>query len=38
MAFLQARFPKEVKVKQKENERAAGIDQYGEDYDKCILM
>lgn len=39
MAFLKEKFPEEVKAKQKENERAAGIDQYGEAYDtKCAVM
>jgi E3 ubiquitin-protein ligase BAH len=38
MVFLQAKFPGEVKVKQKENQRAAGIDRYGEDFDKCAIM
>ncbi|EOD45043.1 Zinc finger RING-type protein [Neofusicoccum parvum] len=32
-------FPEEVKAKQKENERAAGVDRYGEAYnDKCVVM
>jgi hypothetical protein len=38
MVFLRAKFPKEVKAKQKENERAAGVDRYGDDFDKCSLM
>jgi hypothetical protein len=38
MVFLQAKFPGEVKAKQKENQRAAGIDRYGEDFDKCAIM
>ncbi|OJD34740.1 ring-14 protein [Diplodia corticola] len=38
-AFLLEYFPGEVKVKQKENVRAAGVDQYGETYnDKCLVM
>ena len=36
--FLKIFFPLEVKLKQKENERDSGIDQYGEDYAKCIMM
>ena len=36
--FLKTYFPVEVKLKQKENERDSGIDQYGEDFAKCILM
>lgn len=36
--FLKKFFPLEVKIKQKENERDSGIDQYGEDYAKCIMM
>lgn len=43
MTFLEAKFPKEVKAKHRENLRAAGIDQYGERYGKdfdrrCIVM
>ncbi len=38
MNFLTKYFPKEVKEKQKSNERASGIDRYGEDYDKCVVM
>ena len=38
MAFLEAKFPAEVKVKQKENQHAAGVDRYGEDFDKCAIM
>jgi E3 ubiquitin-protein ligase BAH len=38
MTFLQAKFPNEVKAKQKENQRAAGVDRYGEDFDKCAAM
>lgn len=38
MNFLTQYFPKEVKEKQKINERASGIDRYGEDYDKCGVM
>ncbi|KAL9114153.1 MAG: hypothetical protein Q9227_001925 [Pyrenula ochraceoflavens] len=39
MEFLKAKFPNEVKVKQRENQRAAGIDQYGEDFNKkCMVM
>ena len=40
MDFLKRTFPREVKLKQKENEHAAGVDQYGEDFDKakCALM
>lgn len=36
--FLRTFFPREVKLKQKENERDSGIDQYGEDYTKCTIM
>ncbi|KAK2812140.1 hypothetical protein FQN50_001497 [Emmonsiellopsis sp. PD_5] len=38
LAFLSATFPKETKTKQKENERAASIDLYGESYDACSVM
>ncbi|KAL8810124.1 MAG: hypothetical protein Q9223_003789 [Gallowayella weberi] len=38
MNFLKTFFPVEVKQKQKENERDSGIDQYGEAYEKCIVM
>lgn len=38
LTFLNEKFPKEVKLKQKENERAAGVDQYGEEYQKCMVM
>jgi E3 ubiquitin-protein ligase BAH len=38
MAFLQAKFPAEVEAKQTENQRAAGVDKYGEDFDKCVVM
>lgn len=40
MRFLQKYFPKETKVKQKENEIAVGVDLYGESYAdaKCIVM
>lgn len=40
MTFLKTYFPKETKAKQKENEIAAGVDLYGEDYAtaKCIIM
>ena len=38
MAFLKAKFPTEVKAKQRENERAAGVDHYGEGFDRCALM
>lgn len=38
MAFLEAKFPAEVKAKQKENQHAAGVDLYGEDFDKCAIM
>lgn len=37
--FLVKYFPDEVKLKQKENVKAAGIDQYGDAYnDKCAVM
>jgi len=38
MRFLETYFPKEVREKQKENERAAGVDQYGEEFAKCSVM
>lgn len=38
LRFLEAKFPKEVKAKQRENEMAAGLDRYGEDYEKCSVM
>lgn len=37
--FLKRYFPDEVKAKQRENERAAGVDQYGEAYNvRCCVM
>ena len=40
MAFLKAKFPAEVKAKQRENEIAAGVDIFGEGYEpiKCYVM
>ena len=39
MEFLKDKFPSEVKAKQRENQRAAGVDKYGEDFNKkCIVM
>ena len=38
MNFLKRFFPREVKVKQKENERDMGIDQYGKEYSRCNVM
>ena len=40
MAFLKAKFPGEVKAKQRENEHAAGVDRFGQGYDqiKCSVM
>ena len=39
MKFLKTYFPAEVKMKQKQNEHDAGVDKYGEAYDKkCELM
>ncbi len=40
MQFLKRYFPKETKAKQRENEIAAGIDMYGEDFAnaKCNVM
>ncbi|CAL8577899.1 hypothetical protein XPA_003710 [Xanthoria parietina] len=38
MRFLKAYFPLEVKQKQKDNERCSGVDQWGADYEKCIVM
>ena len=40
-AFLKANFPKEIKEKQKENEIAAGVDQFGEGFKgthRCTVM
>lgn len=40
-AFLKANFPNEVKAKQRENEFAAGVDRFGEDFKgthKCVVM
>ena len=36
--FLKTYFPDEVKAKQRENERAMGIDTYGKDYARCSVM
>ncbi|KAI9844492.1 MAG: hypothetical protein M1837_005575 [Sclerophora amabilis] len=36
--FLKRYFPDEVKAKQRENERAAAVDKWGEEYDKCTVM
>jgi len=38
MNFLKKFFPHEVKVKQKENERSLGVDQYGKEYSRCSVM
>ncbi|KAL8849465.1 MAG: hypothetical protein Q9221_005547 [Calogaya cf. arnoldii] len=38
MKWLKAYFPLEVKEKQKDNERNAAVDQYGSDYEKCVMM
>lgn len=40
MVFLKKYFPKETKVKQRENEIAAGVDLYGEEFanTKCMVM
>ncbi|EDN07003.1 RING-14 finger domain-containing protein [Histoplasma capsulatum] len=38
LAFLASNFPKETRAKQKENERAATIDLYGNSYDSCSVM
>ncbi|KAK2750918.1 hypothetical protein FQN55_001490 [Onygenales sp. PD_40] len=38
LAFLSATFPKETKTKQKENEKAATADLYGDSYDACSVM
>ena len=41
MTFLQANFKKVVKQKQHDNEIAAGIDRWGEQYansQKCVVM
>ncbi|KAI9822916.1 MAG: hypothetical protein M1832_002941 [Thelocarpon impressellum] len=38
MRFLKTYFPKEVKAKQKENERAAEIDLWGPGYADCTVM
>jgi E3 ubiquitin-protein ligase BAH len=40
-AFLKTNFPNEVKAKQRENEFAAGVDRFGEDFNgthKCAVM
>lgn len=39
-AYLKKYFPKETKAKQRENEIAAGIDMYGEDFAnaRCLIM
>lgn len=40
-AFLKANFPTEIKAKQRENEIAAGVDRFGEDFKgthKCAVM
>ncbi|KAM5430857.1 putative RING-type E3 ubiquitin transferase [Microsporum canis] len=38
LTFLQSSFPKETKVKQRENERAAMVDVYGEPAEACSMM
>ncbi|PGH16082.1 hypothetical protein AJ80_05297 [Polytolypa hystricis UAMH7299] len=38
LAFLRMAFPKETRIKQKENERAATMDLYGRSYDACSVM
>ncbi|WEW60362.1 SPX and RING_Ubox domain-containing protein [Emydomyces testavorans] len=38
LAFLSTAFPKETKTKQKENEKAANADLYGDTYDACSVM
>ncbi|KJF60682.1 uncharacterized protein CIMG_11925 [Coccidioides immitis RS] len=38
LAFLSTVFPKETRIKQKENERAARMDLYGNTYDACTVM
>lgn len=38
LSFLSATFPKETRAKQKENERAASLDLYGETYNACSVM
>lgn len=40
MVFLKKYFPEETKAKQRENEIAAGVDLYGEDFAKakCTVM
>ncbi|EFE30636.1 uncharacterized protein ARB_02558 [Trichophyton benhamiae CBS 112371] len=38
LTFLQSSFPKETKTKQRENERAAMVDVYGEPTDVCNMM
>ncbi|KAI9845461.1 MAG: hypothetical protein M1838_001723 [Thelocarpon superellum] len=38
MVFLQTYFPKEVKTKQRENERAAAVDRWGEGHNRCLVM
>jgi len=41
MAFLKTNFPHEVKAKQRANELAAGVDRFGEGFEKtykCTVM
>lgn len=38
MRWLRRWFPEEVRQKQKDNEKAAGVDRYGEDYANCSVM
>lgn len=38
MSFLKRYFPAEVKAKQKENERNAAMDMYGEEFERCQIM
>ncbi|KAK2747270.1 hypothetical protein FQN57_002168 [Myotisia sp. PD_48] len=38
LTFLMATFPKESKAKQKESERAASLELYGDSYDTCSVM
>jgi hypothetical protein len=38
MNFLKRYFPAEVKAKQKANERAAAVERWGENYDRCSMM
>ena len=38
MGFLETYFPREVKAKQRDNERAVAVDKWGEAYVRCLVM